>query len=394
MKFQNVRGTRDIVFEDAKLFLEIIDIVRKCFEKYGFSPFITPSIESFELLSIKGGLGEHVRDEIYYFKDKAGREIGLRFDLTMPLVRVVASNPQIPKPIKRYQIATVWRYDEPQRLRYREFWQADIDIVGSESLISDAECIACICETLENLNIKDFFIRVNDREALDKKLEEIGVKKKKEVMQILDKMDKIGKENVEKEIEKLGEKLKIEDLEKIETSEKINKLLEYCSYFGVDKKLKIDPYLVRGLDYYTSLVYEISFGEKISFGGGGRYDNLIENVSGTKLPATGISLGLTRIFDFIKERKIRKREREGIYVCFPKEEFIKSSLKVAEILRKKGFNVSLEVKPRKLDEQIRYADINGFRYVIIVGKEFEEGKVVVKDLETGKEKIEKLDEIF
>src|SRR3989344_3489086 len=146
MKFQPPKGTRDLLPEDARKLQKIIDVCRQVFEKYGFEPLITPAFESFELLSAKGGLGEAVKDEIYYFKDKSDRELGLRFDLTMPLARVVTSNPQLQKPFKRYAIDKVWRYDKPGANRWREFWQADIDVVGSESIEAEAERLKAICE--------------------------------------------------------------------------------------------------------------------------------------------------------------------------------------------------------------------------------------------------------
>ncbi|MEM5806108.1 MAG: ATP phosphoribosyltransferase regulatory subunit, partial [Candidatus Aenigmatarchaeota archaeon] len=170
MKFQPPKGTRDLLPGDARKLQQIIDVCRDVFEKYGFEPLITPAFESFELLSAKGGLGEAVKDEIYYFKDKSNRELGLRFDLTMPLARVVSSI-SLSKPFKRYQIEKVWRYDNPAFLRFREFWQADIDVVGSSSLLADVECVVVTCEILDRLGFENYYIRVNNRKLLQEEFE-------------------------------------------------------------------------------------------------------------------------------------------------------------------------------------------------------------------------------
>lgn len=405
------KGTRDIFGEDAKNFSRLVDLVRGIFEKYGFEPLYTPAFENFELFLVKGGLGEAIKDEIYYFKDKSDRELGLRFDLTMSLVRFVVNNPNIPKPYKRYAIAPVWRYDNPQAYRYREFWQADIDIIGSSSPIADAECLACVSEIFEAIGLKDFLIRINDRRILEKILENKVPKEKIiEVFRILDKIDKIGEEGVEKELEKINIDKSILKLLKIEGSfedvlrylenvcrncvDDLKKLYEYCSSYGIEKRLKFDLFLVRGLDYYTSFVFEIDFGKKVSFGGGGRYDNLIEILSGEKIPATGISIGLSRVFEYLKEKNGFKKEGRKIYVVYlPNLE--KEAIKIAQNLRKNGFNVDINLVERKLEKQLEYADKKGYEIVLIVGeKEIKEGKIVLKIMDKREEVILEKEKIF
>ena len=156
MKFKTPKGTRDYIGEDGRKLQKLIDVVKSVYEKYGFEPWFTPAFETFELLSSKGGLGEAVKDEIYYFEDKAKRPLGLRFDLTMPLARIAASKPDMLKPIKRYAIAPVWRYDNPQAMRWREFWQADVDIIGSKETIADAEILAAVADVLKKLGFDNF----------------------------------------------------------------------------------------------------------------------------------------------------------------------------------------------------------------------------------------------
>jgi len=222
MKFQPPKGTRDYMPEQAAKLQKLLDIVRSVFEKYGFAPLFTPVFEDFRLLSAKGGLGEAVKDEIYYFKDKSDRELGLRFDLTMPLVRVIASNPQLKLPFKRYAIGRVWRYDQPQAMRYREFWQADIDVVGTGSTVADVECLAATCECLERLGFQDFFIRINNRKVVQSVFEKsIEGENIKDVFRVIDKLDKIGEEGVRAELE-----------QKITDSRNIAKIIKFLKISG------------------------------------------------------------------------------------------------------------------------------------------------------------------
>ncbi len=192
-QFQTPRGTRDLPPGDMKRRNRIVQTIRGVYESYGFQPLETPAFESWELLSRKGGGGDAIRDEIYYFKDKSGRELGLRFDLTVPLARFVASNPQLPKPFKRYQIGRVWRYDNPQAGRFREFWQADVDTVGSSSVEADAECLAAVADALRALGLKDFRVRVNNRELLASLVKKFGLEgMSAKIFRVLDKMGKAG----------------------------------------------------------------------------------------------------------------------------------------------------------------------------------------------------------
>jgi histidyl-tRNA synthetase len=416
MKFQPPKGTRDFLPEDAIKLQKIVESVKSVFEKYGFEPATTPAFESFGLLSAKGGLGEAVKDEIYYFKDKSNRELGLRFDLTMGLVRMVASNPQLPKPFKRYAIGNVWRYDNPQKLRFREFAQADIDIIGSKSLLADAECLACVCECLDKLGFKDYYIRVNNRKILQKIFEKF-VKKEKitEAFRIIDKMDKIGLENVKKELEKKEIDAKILELIKIsgsndEVIKKIEKefgdseglnelkeLLRWSETFGIKNRLKIDLSLVRGLDYYTGVVFEVFLGIKLGCGGGGRYDNLIETVGGQKTCATGISLGLDRIFGVMKERKMLDAQKtvSKVFVANVDEKARSDSIKIAQRLRNVGISCQTDLMDRSLTKQLEFANRLGIPYVIVVGdEEIRKNRFKLKDMEKRTEEELPIEEII
>ena len=311
MKFKPPKGTKDLMPEDAERMQALQKIVAEVFDLYGFRPVSTPAFENFDLLSAKGGLGEGVKDEIYYFKDKSERELGLRFDLTMPLARIMSSDPTIQKPFKRFSIGTVWRYDNPQAMRWREFYQADIDTVGPASVIADAEIIAATCECLNRMGFTDYYIRVNNRKFLDSKIGRcVPENKIPEVFRALDKLDKIGKEGVVAELKKIEcDKKEIVDLientSAAENDEEIRELFDYLKDFGVEDRVKVDTSLVRGLDYYTSLVFEVFLGAKVSCGGGGRYDNLISKIGGSATPAVGISLGLDRILQVMKEGEMK-----------------------------------------------------------------------------------------
>lgn len=406
MRFLPPRGMKDIIGRDAIQFQKLVEIVRKIFEKYGFYPFITPAVESFKLLSAKGGLGEAVKNEIYYFKDRANRELGLRFDLTMPLARVILNNPQLPKPIRRYQISRVWRYDEPQAMRWREFWQADVDVIGTESLLADVECLACSCEVLEKLGFKRFFIRVNNREVVEDVFKNFVPRNKmQQCFRIIDKIDRIGKERAKKELRriKIDPKKVFEVVEtkgsnrevikklrkkfgKVKGLEKIEEILSLSKIYGIEKRMKFDLSLVRGLDYYTSLVYEIYTGLRVSCGGGGRYDNLIENLGGPPLPATGISLGLSRIFELMRSVKIQKTTSR-VFIATSSPKVLKKAIEIAEQLRDEGIGCEFDLMNRSLVKQLKYANSMQIPFVVVVGeKEIKKGKVRLRDMQKGVER--------
>ncbi len=389
MELKPPKGTRDIYGEEALKMKITIDKISQIFQSYGFEPLYTPAFEHFEILSAKGGLGEAVKDEIYFFEDKSGRALGLRFDLTMPLARFISSNPQIPKPFKRYVIAPVWRYDNPQRLRYREFWQADVDIVGSKSILSDLEVLNVAIDVLESLEI-DFEIRVNDRTLLEKLFSEYNEEQRKEIFRTIDKLDKIGKDGVLKELEEKGfDKSVLERIENVdERTEKLDELFSIAEDIGIVDKLEFDPFLVRGLDYYTSLVFEINAGVGVSVGGGGRYDNLTK-IFGRDLPATGISIGLSRILPLInKDFNIRR-----VFIPIISRNLLPKYYYIARQLRKKGVIVEVDVSERDLRKQLNYANSKGFDFTVFYGEEEDKkGVVKIRDMKSGEEIEGKIDE--
>ncbi len=406
-KFLPPKGTKDFLPEEAARIQFVADTIRCIYEKYGFLPLDTPAFENFELLSAKGA-GESVRNEIYNFKDKGGRELGLRFDFTVPLGRVVANNPNLPKPFKRYQIGKVWRYDNPQALRYREFLQADIDTVGSSSMLADAECVAAVCECLQTLGIKEFFVRVNNRKLLDEIFEGLGVEKSKiaEVFRIVDKMDKIGLDGVKAELEKNNFeskkilevlKLKFEDVEKIyENSAGLKELKEFFKFsraLGTEKFLKFDISLVRGLDYYTGPVFEVMIGSvKISCGSGGRYDNLVRAFGGQDLPATGISIGVSRVVAVMESEGLFKNfENKKVFVAIVNDFVRGDAIKICRKIREAGKICSIDLTGKSLGKQLEFASATGCAFVAIVGpEELKKNSVKVRDMKSGAEKVVKI----
>lgn len=411
MKFQTPRGTRDFLPEDMIKRQKALDIIRNIFEKWGFDPLETPAFEDWSLLSAKQGGGEEIKNEIYYFKDKSSRELGLRFDFTVPLARVVASNPNLPKPFRRYQIGPVWRYDRPGAGRYREFYQADVDVIGAAAGEADALCIAVACDCLKVLGFEDFFVRVSSRKIIEAFLLAAGIKKEKivGVLRSIDKMDKIGEKSVSDElktkdvgtrvikkilefikIKKLPDAKKLVDKEKLgqEGVQEIETVLNACSSFGIGDYAKFDLSLVRGLEYYTGPVFEINAGLNLSIGGGGRYDNLIEALGGRPTPATGISLGVDRVLLAMEEKKLLKAEKTTVKVYLaPISENVKNDvIGLAKKFIDIGIAVEFDLMGRSLSKQLAYVNAKGIPFSIVIGeKEIEQNKGKLRDMKTGKE---------
>jgi len=420
MKFQPLKGTRDFLPEEARTRQKVLDTLKNVFEVFGFQPLETPSIESWDVLAAKKGGGPEVLKETYNFEDKSGRKVGLVYDLTVPLARVVASNPDLPLPFKRYQIQKVWRYGDVSKGRLREFLQCDIDTVGSESMLADAEIIACTVTALESLGFKDFFIRINDRKILTSLVKQAGIEKRMmDVLRVVDKLDKIGVEGVREELKelkisesstkKLLEFISIkgdaedvlEAVKKIVGEDKgiseLEELISFLKVMNVSKRVKVDLSLARGLDYYTGPIFEVSVEKGVgSIGGGGRYDELIGIFSGRYVPATGISFGIERIMEVMRSRKMMstKKTNVHVFVAAASDEVRGKVLEIVYRLRKNGIPTEFDLKERKLTRQLTYADALAIPYVAIIGKnEIERGFVKLKDMVKRKEVELKTEEL-
>jgi len=418
MKFQTPKGTKDFLPQEMVRREYIIQKIKEVFESYGFEPMETPAFENLKLLVAKSG--EDIVRQIFQFEDKAGRKLGLRFDLTISLARIVASNPQLPKPFKRYEIGPAWRYEEPQLGRMRQFYQADIDVCGSESLEADVECIACAVYCLKYLGLEKFAVRISNRKILDGLLELAGINKEKNliVFRVIDKLDKIGEKGVknellkidlaEEQIQKLLNFITIKGkykkvlmrIKKILAGIKIGeggfkeleKIFELSKNYGISDLISLDLSLARGLDYYTGPIFEIVEDTKKLIGtlaAGGRYNNLIELLGGRPTPATGISLGIERIIEIIKSEKMLDlpKTKVKVFVANVNEKIKKEAIKIAQKLRKKSISCQTDLMNRSLTKQLEFADSLGIPYVIIVGeKELKKKKLKLKDMRRKSEK--------
>jgi len=409
--FEPVRGTRDFLPREKIARDGIEARLRKLFEKYGFNPLQTPALENYSVLSSKYAGGAEILKETYKLADQGGRELGLRYDLTVPLCRVIACNPSIALPFKRYAIAPVWRDGPVSPERLREFTQCDVDTVGTESVLADAEFLALASEFFDSLGL-DYEVRLNNRVLLEALLEWCGVPggKALEAMLSLDKLDKVGGKGVLKELDERGfgkevaEKVletvrelrggkgldKAGELGLQENGLKalgdVRKTVEFAQAMGA-KNVVFDASLARGLSYYTGNVFEavlLERGVSASVAGGGRYDNLIGAFLGgrQKIPAVGISFGLERVFKAASEKTglARTTVVRAFVIGLNKEK----GLAAVKALREAGVNADLDLKDRGVSKCLDYAGKQGIRFAVIAG-EREEG-VTVRDLVEGSEK--------
>jgi len=404
---QPPRGFRDYLPEEWKALKWLGEKFLKIAVLWGYSPVEAPILEHLEILKKKAGPG--VINEIYWFKDKAGRELGIRFDYTVPLARAIAARPELPKPIKWCYFGRAWRYDEPQAGRWREFWQFGVELVGLQDVEADAEIMALSAECLRSINTPNLRILVCDRRLVEKALESMKVPRGRfqDVCRIIDKRKKIGEEEFLKNLLRLNlpqevcEKIAnfsstiipLEDspdyVAKIDPvlAEFFSKLVELLESYQVLDLFRLDCSIVRGLEYYTGLVFEAYGGEgekwnRLSIGGGGRYDELIGLYRQPSLPATGFALGVDRIAMLLRENKIEpwNIEEKKVLVFFFKK-FYREALNVANVLRSNNIQVSLDYTSRSIRDAIKYALKSGFRYIAIIGeREAKLGKVSIKDL--------------
>ena len=414
----NVKGTRDILPEEMILRQQVLEKIKKVFETFGFQPLETPALEAWEVLSAKGAGGEEILKESYNFEDKGGRRIGLRYDLTVPLTRIVSDNPNLPLPFKRYQMEKVWRYGDIAKDRFREFLQADIDIVGSDSPLADAEIIACAISCFNALGFKKFAVRLNNRKILTEMLRTSKVDDKNitDALRSIDKLQKIGAKGVEKELEDKGiakdsikkilnffeikgenEKI-LKEIENLgDGVRELKEIISYLKIMKLDSKIKIDLSLARGLDYYTGPIFEVFAEEGIgSVAGGGRYDKMIGLFLGRDISATGISLGIERIIEVMKERKMvdEVKSKTRVFVIAVNDKVRDNILEVVQKLRGESIATEYDLRFRSLSKQLEYANSLGIPFAIIIGeKELEKKSVKIRDMKTGKEELVKINEI-
>ncbi|RDD52614.1 histidine--tRNA ligase [Nanoarchaeota archaeon NZ13-N] len=397
MDLSTPKGTKDFTVELEIIRKKIVSEIEDIFQKYGYDPITTPIVEYWDTL--KGKYGEEAENKlIWRFKlPFSEREYALKYDNTVPLARYYAKYRPL-LPFKRYTIDRVFRYDEPQKGRYREFWQADVDILGSPYPEADAEILKVFNEVFERLGFRDFRILINDRRIMDTIFSGFGIEYISKVYRIIDKLDKVGLENVKRELLEFLDKDKVERIINLISLED-KEALEYISRFkGVEEyvediktiidlsdsnKIIYKPSLVRGLDYYTGMVFEVVYNEYPgSLGGGGRYDDLIEVFAGSKVPAVGGSVGINRVMDLgidLGIFKVDKKTYTEIAVIYIGDTFRKA-WNIANDLRKEGFKVYIDLMRSKFKKQIEYAISKDIRYLIIVGEEdLKENMVTFQD---------------
>lgn len=393
------KGFRDLLPKQANVRKKVKEILINVFESFGFEPLETPTLEYQRVLL--GKYGEEADKLVYKFEDPGQRKVGLRYDLTVPLARVVAKYKEsLTFPFKRYQIQSVFRADKPQKGRYREFTQCDIDTVGSSSPWADAEIIAIIEKSLQKLGFPEFIIRLNSRQVLFSIIEKVGISANKSlsVIQSIDKLDKKTKEEVEKELSEKGIATNtIKNIFSSLKSVKPDSYLKEVIASLADLKVKqtswiFDPTLARGLDYYTGPIFEtvVSKPKIGSITGGGRYDNLLKLLGGIDLPATGTTIGLDRVVDVILEQNLWPEvstNTSQVLVSIFNPSLSQYSLNIANNLRNKGIKTEVYLNYKdKLSNQFKFADKKGIQYVVIAGPdEYKNQKITVKDLKTGKQ---------
>ncbi|HYT28186.1 MAG TPA: histidine--tRNA ligase [Ktedonobacteraceae bacterium] len=409
------RGMRDILPEQMIRRQYVIDVIRGVFEEFGFEPLSTPAVELADTLM--GKYGPDAERLIYNATYGDGKDrLALRYDLSVPLCRVVGMYPDLPKPFKRYQIAPVWRAERPQKGRYREFYQCDADTVGSASMLADAETLNVIYEVLRRLGFKRFVININDRKILTGIGQFSGVPDELlgGLYRSIDKLEKIGLAGVREElrrneipddvIEKMLDLLQIEGENEVVLASLRERLGSYpVALEGIAELEEIIGYLkaldipeeyyqvkfamVRGLEYYTGPIYETTIEEPRmpSITGGGRYDELVGMFSQRSYPATGTTIGIERIIDAMEELNmfppnVGKTVAQVLVTVFDKT-LVNASLQMANILRQGELKTEMYFEQDPLGTQLRYAGKKGIPFVVILGPdEFAAGQVTVRDL--------------
>ena len=434
------KGTRDFGPGEMKKREYLFKIFKNTFSLYGFNALETPSMENINVLNGKYGeegdklifrildSGDFIKDvDNIESKDSNNlrKEIskkGLRYDLTVPFARYVSMNrDKITLPFKRYQIQNVWRADRPQKGRFREFYQCDVDYIGTKSIVCEAEIIDLVYSIFEKLKIQDFSVKLNNRKVLFGIVETLSLQDNfDKICIIIDKIDKIGKDKFAEELKNIDlSKSQIEKLNSVlffdgSNDDKIKFLKDFLSKSStglegineienltkLSKEFIFDINLARGLSYYTSSIFEVILDEKNigSLCGGGRYDDLTEIFGYKDISGIGISFGIERIYEIMKERNLFPdsiNKKDTVLVCSMSEKYLDDSLRISSILRNNNISTDLYPDNPKLKKQLQYANNNDIPYVIIIGEDEVTSKLfTLKDMETGSQEKLGIDEII
>ncbi|OGM20857.1 histidine--tRNA ligase [Candidatus Woesebacteria bacterium RIFCSPHIGHO2_01_FULL_38_9b] len=406
-KLQTLKGFRDFLPAEARKRQYLVDKLKQVFELFGFEPLETPALEYKEILF--GKSGEETDKLAYSFTDQGGREVALRYDQTVPTARVLGMyQNNLPMPFRRYQIQNAWRAENPQSGRYREFLQCDADIYGSPTPIADAEIISLTAYIYKFLGFKNFKIYINDRKILFELMNFASIPENLQFTTVsaIDKLDRKSEDEVSDDLKGIGlstESIKhlFHHLSESEPNNYLKEILKYANGLGVDDdNISFQARLARGLDYYTGLIFEVKIDEyKVgSVLGGGRYDKLIEKLSGTNIPAVGFGLGFDRTLEAMDMLKLFPDEgkRKGVLVTIFSPEFSEASFSTTKSLR--DTNIEAEIFPdenAKLEKQLKYADKKGIKWLIVIGpEEVEKNTVILKNLKTGHQEDVKLNDLI
>lgn len=401
-----LKGTRDFTPLDMAKRNLIMDKIRKIFERFGYDAIETPIICPAD--TILGKYGKEGDRLTYNFEDAGGRRLALPFDLTVPFARFFAANwKKLPLPFKRYQIQRVWRAEKPQKGRLREFYQCDIDIIGTRNLIAEAEVAKVIVEVFKELGI-NFTIKINSRRLMNAILKDLNIPNDKitEIIRIIDKIQKIGEQAAIEEFKELGinnpEKIltllkpelnfegTLKKFKKYDTDE-IKSFFNNCKSLGIKEYLEFDPSLARGLDYYTGIIYEV-VSKDCDFGticAGGRFDDLCGLFCDEDFSGVGVAFGFERIMLLLEELGAFKNIQlnSKVLVTLFDEESKEDSLNIYSDLVEAGINTEIYFEPEKLSKQMKYADKKRIPFVLIIGsEEREKEEVTIKFMASGKQK--------
>jgi len=392
IEIENVKGFQDILPPESLKRAEVKRIVEKWFNLYGFVPIETPVVEFDELIRGDSIQEDETVSDRFRLKDRAGRNLGLRYEFTFQLARVLRQNPNIKLPFKRYQIGEVFR-DEPIGAgRFRQFTQCDVDILGDSSVDAEVEILSVVADILKELKI-NYEIRVNNRKLLSSIIESVQISDKKNVMRELDKLDKIGEDIVKMNLKRYADANQVVTLFKLmakpleffienafDGAKELNELVMKCNRNGI--KTKFDVFMIRGFGYYTGAIFEVRVeGSKNSIAGGGRYDKSVGKFVGREIPAVGISFGLERVTELanIKYGSVPK----VIVISLEQD---REAIKLTKILRKEG--ISCMIMSGKVGKALEYANANSTSYVIFLGAdEVEKKKFKLKNMISGEERL-------
>ncbi len=409
--YQCVKGTDDFYPAEKEVQNMVFDKLRCTAKSYGYLEVESPAFETLKLLTAKSG--ENIKEQLFLLKKRGSEELGLRFDLTVPMTRMfIEKQKDTVKPVKWFCLGRMWRYEAPQKGRQREFYQLGVECFGSDKPEADAEIINLMidCFKAVGLTAKDFVIKINDRQLLESLLDFVPKNKLEDVFRLIDKSGKIGEKEFERELSRL--KLDKKGITKIKRIIKIkgspDKVLKALKGNAAEKLLRvtsklpkefieIDLSIARGIAYYTGIVFE-AFARDVelrALAGGGRYDNLIKLLRGQDCPATGFAIGYSTLLLLLKEKnKMPKAELEpDYYIAVVDEKFSNYANEIAQKLRKK-YSVAVDLMQRKLGKQLEYANAIRAKKVIVIGeKEVKEKKLTVRDMRSGKEGRVRVEEL-